>query len=231
MCGRFVRHSPPSTYAELFGIDPIPGGPSFNVAPTQSVAAIRVRDGAPGRRSAAVGPDSRLVQGQEDQLRQRAVRYGFAEARLPQCDQEASMPGSGRWILRMEDDGQGEAALLFYMRDGRPFAFAGIWECWKGEEEPVETCALLTTEPNELARTVHDRMPVILPATSYEPWLDPSLDDPVTIQELMSTYPAAEMTSHPVTPAMGNVRHNGPECILLIGRVAVLLLSCYHEIR
>src|SRR5262245_38021996 len=44
MCGRFVRHSAPSTYAELFGIDPIPGGPSYNVAPTQLVPAVRMSD-------------------------------------------------------------------------------------------------------------------------------------------------------------------------------------------
>jgi putative SOS response-associated peptidase YedK len=213
MCGRFVRHSSPSTYAELFGIDPIPGGPSYNVAPTQNVAAIRISDGhregvqlrwglipvwSKDKKTSFVNARSDTV------LQKPAFRSAIKKRRcLVLAD------GYYEW----KTVGKKKQPYYFYMRDGRPFAFAGIWECWKGESEPLETCALLTTEPNELAQTVHDRMPVILPAASYAPWLDPSLDNPATIQELMVTYPAAEMACHAVTPAMGNVRHNGPDCI------------------
>jgi putative SOS response-associated peptidase YedK len=45
MCGRFVRHTKPSVYATLFEVDSVPGGPSYNIAPTQPVAAVRVQDG------------------------------------------------------------------------------------------------------------------------------------------------------------------------------------------
>jgi putative SOS response-associated peptidase YedK len=45
MCGRFVRHTKPSVYATLFEVDSVPGSPSYNVAPTQAVAAARVQDG------------------------------------------------------------------------------------------------------------------------------------------------------------------------------------------
>jgi putative SOS response-associated peptidase YedK len=41
MCGRYVRKSPSAVYAEMFGVDAVPGTPSYNVAPTQSVAAVR----------------------------------------------------------------------------------------------------------------------------------------------------------------------------------------------
>ena len=213
MCGRFVRHSPPSTYAELFGIDPIPGGPSYNVAPTQNVAAIRISDGnregvqlrwglipvwSKDKKTSFVNARSDTV------LQKPAFRSAIKKRRC-------LVPADGYYEWKTV--GKKKQPYYFYMRDGRPFAFAGIWECWKGEAEPLETCALLTTEPNEPARVVHDRMPVILPAASYDTWLDPSLDDPAAIQKLMATYPAAEMACHAVTPAMGNVRHNGPDCI------------------
>jgi len=61
------------------------------------------------------------------------------------------------------------------MRDGRPFAFAGLWERWQGDDgEPVETCAILTTEANALVRPVHDRMPVILAPEDDAAWPDPT---------------------------------------------------------
>lgn len=47
-------------------------------------------------------------------------------------------------------------------KGGEPFLFAGLWETWHGDGEPLETCAILTTEANKLAAEVHDRMPVML---------------------------------------------------------------------
>lgn len=51
----------------------------------------------------------------------------------------------------------------FTMREERPFGFAGLWDKWESSEgEVVKTCTILTTEANERARDIHDRMPVIL---------------------------------------------------------------------
>jgi putative SOS response-associated peptidase YedK len=210
MCGRFVRHSPPSTYAELFGIDPIPDGPSFNVAPTQSVAAIRM---AGGQRECVLLRWGLIPAWAKDK------KTSFVNARADTVMHKPAFRSSikKRRCLVLADGyyewktvGKKKQPYYFHMRDGRPFAFAGIWECWKGEGEPLETCALLTTEPNELARTVHDRMPVILPLAACAPWLDLGVEDP---SALLVPYAAAEMACHAVTPLMGNVRHNGPDCI------------------
>jgi len=48
------------------------------------------------------------------------------------------------------------------MRDGVPFAFAGLWERWDKGEAPIETCTIITGEPNSLLAELHNRMPVIL---------------------------------------------------------------------
>jgi putative SOS response-associated peptidase YedK len=213
MCGRFVRHSPPSTYAELFGVDPIPGGPSFNVAPTQNVAAIRVTD---GQRMPLLLRWGLIPVWAKDK------KTSFVNARADTVFQKPAFRSAikKRRCLVLADGyyewkkvGKAKQPYYFHMRDGRPFAFAGIWECWKGEDEPLETCALLTTEPNELARTVHDRMPVILPIGSCDAWLDSRNEDAAALQGLLGPYPAADMACHAVTPLMGNVRHNGPDCI------------------
>ena len=60
----------------------------------------------------------------------------------------------------------------FTMKDGRPFAFAGLWDVWRGVAKPLLTCCLITTHANDLVRPVHDRMPVIVPPDRYAEWLD-----------------------------------------------------------
>jgi putative SOS response-associated peptidase YedK len=99
------------------------------------------------------------------------------------------------------------------MRDGRPFAFAGLWERWHGGEgEPVETCAILTTEANELVRPVHDRMPVILAPADFGAWLDPRTPC-AALSPLLRPYAAEEMTAVPVGRYVSNPRNEGPQCL------------------
>jgi putative SOS response-associated peptidase YedK len=75
---------------------------------------------------------------------------------------------------------------LFEMKDGGPFALAGLWEEWHDPAGAViESCTVLTTEANELVCPVHDRMPVIVPPKAYAEWLDPDLHDPEQLQPLL----------------------------------------------
>jgi putative SOS response-associated peptidase YedK len=97
----------------------------------------------------------------------------------------------------------------FTLKGREPFAFAGLWDAWK---EPtsgdwLQSFAIVTTEPNELTATVHDRMPVILKRSDYDRWLarDEAERSPV---DLLKSYEAGEMTAYPVDPRVGNVRNN-----------------------
>lgn len=103
------------------------------------------------------------------------------------------------------------------MADGSPFAFAGIWEfnarTHLGE---IRTCAILTTEPNELLRPIHDRMPVILPRDSWDAWLDHDLQTPEAIAALCVPYPSSEMKNFKVSPQVNSPDSEGAELILAI---------------
>jgi putative SOS response-associated peptidase YedK len=81
----------------------------------------------------------------------------------------------------------------------------------EGKEE--EACLILTTEPNELVRPAHDRMPVILDPQHYSGWLDPNLTDPALFGDWLRPYPAEAMTAYPVSSLVNNARHDGPECV------------------
>jgi putative SOS response-associated peptidase YedK len=98
----------------------------------------------------------------------------------------------------------------------RPFAFTGLWERWEGPGGRVESCAVLTTEANELVRRVHDRMPVILPAQHWPTWLGPALQDAAAVAPLLRPYSADAMRAYPVGPSVSNPRNNGPECLAVV---------------
>jgi putative SOS response-associated peptidase YedK len=70
--------------------------------------------------------------------------------------------------------GKSKQPFCFEVRDGELFAFAGLWDRWKDASGTwVKSCSILTTTPNAVTATVHDRMPVILEPSSYDLWLDP----------------------------------------------------------
>ncbi len=104
--------------------------------------------------------------------------------------------------------------FAYTLRNGEPFAFAGLWDAWKDPETGawLQTFAVITTDANELTAEVHDRMPVILEPKDYDRWLQrgeahqPPLD-------LLRPFPAENMTASPANPAVGNARNNGPEML------------------
>lgn len=81
---------------------------------------------------------------------------------------------------------------------------------WNDE---VLSCTILTTTPNELMATLHDRMLVILSPDDYDRWLDPGITDPTDVQDLLRPYPG-EMQAYPVLSAVNLPRNNSPEMLI-----------------
>ncbi len=72
------------------------------------------------------------------------------------------------------------------LRDGRPFAFAGLWERWVHPDgQPIDSCKIITTVSNGLIQPLHVRMPVILASEDHELWLDPDVRDVERLQTLL----------------------------------------------
>ncbi len=97
--------------------------------------------------------------------------------------------------------------------DGAPFAFAGLWAVWRGEDgHRLRSCTILTTAPNAAVAPLHDRMPVILSPPAERPWLDPG--SPVEqLYGLLSGLPAADTAVRAVGFAVNDARYDGPECL------------------
>ena len=100
------------------------------------------------------------------------------------------------------------------MKDGKPYAFAGLWEQWKDRKAGIEllTFTVITTDPNEVVERLHDRMPCIIPEKDYDRWLQPGDPDRPPI-DLLRPFDADKMTAWRVDKAVGNVKNDSPELI------------------
>jgi putative SOS response-associated peptidase YedK len=99
------------------------------------------------------------------------------------------------------------------LRKDEPFAFAGLAERWSRNSETIESCTLITTDPNELMAEIHDRMPVILSPDDYDLWLDPEFERKEKLLWLMRPYPADEMKAYPISTLVNSPKNDVAACI------------------
>ncbi|WP_042405345.1 SOS response-associated peptidase [Streptacidiphilus carbonis] len=104
--------------------------------------------------------------------------------------------------------------------DGSVLAMAGLYEFWRDRGVPDDdpaawlcTCTIVTTAAEPALAAIHDRMPLRLLPEHWDAWLDPALDDADEARALLAPPPPGLMEARPVSPAVGNIRNNGPELI------------------
>jgi putative SOS response-associated peptidase YedK len=216
MCGRFALAARPEAVAALCGLPEPPDlFARYNVAPTQLVAVVG--DGPRHGRKLALfrwglipswSPDTKgppLINARAETV---AIKPSFQELlRHRRC----LIPASG--FYEWAKSGGRKQPYLFRLRDGGPFAFAGLWDVWEGPAGKVPSCAVITTAANELVAPLHDRMPVILPPDQFGLWLDRAVTDPAALLPLLKPYPAELMEAVAVNTRVNSARNEGPECI------------------
>jgi putative SOS response-associated peptidase YedK len=219
MCGRFVRTATAKEIADLFQLTEVPAvEPRYNVAPSQEVLAVRQTPEHRDRQLVALrwgliphwADDPkigyRMINARAETAAEKpAFRSAF---RARRCLVAAN--GFYEWAKR---DG-GKQPFYIGLKDGAPFAFAGLWEHWESPEgKTLETCTILTTDANEVVRPVHDRMPVIIGPKDFDRWLDPDQKDPAKVQGLLRPYPAEAMLAYPVSRLVNDPKHEDPRCL------------------
>jgi putative SOS response-associated peptidase YedK len=109
--------------------------------------------------------------------------------------------------------GKTKQPYCFEVNGGELFAFAGLWDRWKDPTgDWIKTCSILTTTPNAVTCNVHDRMPVILDAKSYNLWLDPGMTNVQVVSELLKPCDARLMQCYPVSTRINHVANDDEEC-------------------
>ncbi len=238
MCGRYASIKAPADLADEFrAVDATEGvEPDYNVAPTKNVVAVVQRH----PRDAEGTPDPDTT---ERSL--RVVRWGLvpswskdpkAGARMINARSESAaekpsfrkalqarrclLPAAGWYEWQRGPDHK--QPYYTHYADGASLAMAGLWEFWKPKEDPdnlypdglVTACVLTTNAVGPLAQ-VHDRMPLVLPPSAWEAWLDPDAGSDSVTDLIVppSADLVATMELRPVSALVNSVRNNGPELL------------------
>lgn len=218
MCGRFSLGAT-IRVAQAFDVPNWPEmPPRYNIAPGQDIAAVIWNREAAHREVRSPrwglvpfwakegGMGHRLINARAETV---ATKPAF---RKPFRERRCLVPADG--FYEWERQGRRKRPWHIRMRDGRPFAFAGLWDRWQPTEgAPVETVTIVTTEPNALVGRIHDRMPVILPSMEYGLWLDPAVQDIERLHALLRPYPEDEMLAYPVGTQVNNPAKDGPDLV------------------
>jgi len=99
------------------------------------------------------------------------------------------------------------------LKDKESFPLAGLWRNFKQGEKTLTSAAIITTGPNSMMKSIHDRMPVILSSAELDIWLDSGFREFEPLHELLDSYPSKEMEAYPVSSAVNNSRFDSPACI------------------
>ncbi|GIQ69206.1 putative SOS response-associated peptidase YoqW [Xylanibacillus composti] len=190
--------------------------PRYNVAPGQLIPAI-VHDGTKNRlgelkwglvpnwaQDAKGG--FKMINARAETVREKpAFRASFQRKRC-------IIPADGFYEWKETKDRR-KQPMRIVLRDRSLFAMAGLYDTWMAPDgSKLSTCTIITTAPNALMRDIHDRMPVILRREDEALWLDRRESNEDRLLALLQPYPADEMEAYPVSPKVGSVKNDDPDC-------------------
>jgi putative SOS response-associated peptidase YedK len=222
MCGRYSNTGRKDDdfhvrMAALLGTsapDSDDGYERFNIAPTQEV--LVAVDDQHGRRMEHMrwglrrgrgdtAPRYPLINARAETVLERPAYRDLVQRAAHRCLVIAD--GWYEW-QKPEDPNLQRRPVHFSLTDRRPFCFAGLWA---GGDSP--SCTIVTCAANELARPIHDRMPVVLSEPeAWEAWLDPALDGPAA-RELLAPLASERLAVRPAHPVVNSSASEGRECL------------------
>jgi len=220
MCGRFAFYSPAEAAVALFGVSvSIDLKPRYNIAPTQTIAAIR-NDSDENRelvmlrwglvpfwaKDPSIG--NRMINARAETVAEKpSYRAAFRHRRCV-------VLADGFYEWRRENDAK--TPYFISLASGGPFALAGLWENWTDKEsgEALQSTTLITTEANEFMRSLHHRMPIVMGADAADEWLAGSAEP---MEQAAERTP--KLQAWPVDRRVNNARNEGGELIDVAGDI------------
>ena len=220
MCGRFVGFRSLRELQEIFPIDKAGCDvtANYNVAPSQEILAIFKHEGENWldkfhwglvpfwAKDISIG--NRMINARAETVAEKpSFRNAFKKRRC-------MILADGFYEWKGE---KGRKQPMFItLPDGKPFAFAGLWEVWNKKDDPgsiYRSCTIVTTAASESISDIHHRMPVILKPDVYEPWLNPENQEIVGLKDILAHGIQTELVGHPVSKQVNSVKNNDPSCI------------------
>jgi putative SOS response-associated peptidase YedK len=220
MCGRFTLTIDPAELKDEFEGAAFPSkfAPRYNIAPTQPVLAIP----NDGRNAAdffvwglipswAKDPEigNRLINARGETLAEKPSFRGAYKYK------RCLILADGFYEWKTEPGSKTKVPHFIHLKTGKPFAFAGLWDEWHSPEgSSIRSCTIVTTTPNKLMASIHNRMPVILHPKDYAAWLEPLPQTADNLNHLITGFPAELMEAYPVSTMVNSPANDRAECML-----------------
>lgn len=221
MCGRYQSSKPPEMIQRWFGTSgALPNfEPRWNVAPTTTRPVVRwnpetkersldlLRWGLVPHWAKDLKIGNSLINARAETVTTKpSFRSAFARRRC-------IVPADAFYEWKKTPEGK-VPHMIAPADPEEIFGFAGLWENWQDPEGNwIRTYTIVTAEPNDLVRTIHNRMPVILPREAYGTWLDEVEAEPDELLALMQPYPAEKMRVQTVSTRINSVRNDGADLL------------------
>jgi len=221
MCGRFTLTVELPLLQQELGIKegPVDWQPRYNIAPSQPIPVVLDSEGRKiemlrwglipfWAKDAAIG--NKMINARAETLTEKpAFRSAFERRRC-------LILANGFYEWKKQSKGPA-IPHYYYLKGGKPFAFAGLWENWVDPQgEKVRTCTIITCDANELVRAVHPRMPVILTGDDLWRWLNGQ--SKTDLMTLLVPYEKGDMAEHAVSTLVNRPDPDGPELIAPLGK-------------
>ena len=194
-------------------------GSRYNVRPTQDVVVIVNEDGRPVARPMRWGlipswsKAEKLPRNTFNARDDRLVSSGMW--RGPFKRSRGVVPATGFFEWKKTDGTK--QPMYITPKDGQGFMFAAVYDSWINEHgETVESCAIVTTGPNDFMASIHDRMPAILDEETVVLWLDPVTTEAERLQLVLVPSPDELMKAHPVSTRVNSYKNDDAELIKLV---------------
>ena len=224
MCGRYVQTSSPAALAERFRVDEVhaeASGPDFNVTPRRELPVVLERDSVRVLEKLRWGlipvwaKDStigdRLINARAETVASKpSFKRAFASRRC-------IVPADGFFEWQVIPGRKQKQPYFIFGRDRLPLAFAGLWEAWRDPADPdapwIASFVIVTTAANEILAPVHDRMPVILPPSTWDAWLEPENHDVDALAQMLVPAPSDALDLYAVATAVNRPQNHGSELV------------------
>jgi putative SOS response-associated peptidase YedK len=207
MCGRFILLTDLSVIIKSFNVQNVACEyrPGNNISPGQEITALLRKDNQNSlvnlrwglipswSKDPSIG--NRMFNARAETLSEKpSFKNAFQKRRC-------LIPVDG--FYEWQKMGKVKKPLRFSLRSGKPFGLAGLYETWiSPEQKPIHTCTIITTEPNDLLRPIHNRMPVIVQKEWEATWIDPDNRNQKELLSILKPYKADEMLMSEVDPGL-----------------------------